>query len=117
VGEPGQNRVPDCERTRYHRHTRFREVGAGAGANVQHYLEACIKQFNLVSETKDYRELFAAQAKLASECNEKALNSAKKATEILNEARSELTSWFERGVTSAVANLRIAVEAFTRKAA
>ena len=65
-------------------------------------LETGVRQFHLVTETKDYKDLLAAQTKLASEYNEKLMLSAKKATEILNDARSDFTSWFEKGLNGAV---------------
>jgi phasin family protein len=56
-------------------------------------LEANVKNINLVSGTRDYKDLFTAHAKLASEYNEKLFGNAKKTSEILNEARTELTEW------------------------
>ncbi len=56
-------------------------------------LEANVKNINLVSGTRDYKELFAAQARLASEYNDKLFNNAKKTSDILNEARTQLTEW------------------------
>ena len=56
-------------------------------------LEANVKNINLVSGTRDYKDLFTAQAKLATEYNEKLFSNAKKTSEILNEARTGLTEW------------------------
>ncbi|MGQ0657348.1 MAG: phasin family protein [Chromatiales bacterium] len=81
------------------------------------YVDTGMKQFSLVSQNKDYKDLWAAQARLVSECNEKLMSSAKKAADILNDARGDLTSWFERGVSSAITTSRVAAETLGRKAA
>ena len=65
-------------------------------------LETGMKQMSLVTEVKDYKELMSAQAKLTSEYNEKLLSSAKKSAEILNDARTQFTTWVEKGMSSAV---------------
>jgi phasin family protein len=80
-------------------------------------IETGVKQMTLVSEIKDYKELMSAQAKLATEYNEKLMSSAKKATEILNDARTQFTSWFEKGVSTAVTTSKKTTTAVSKKAA
>ena len=80
-------------------------------------LETGMKQMSLVTEIKDYKELMSAQAKLTTEYNEKLITSAKKAAEILNDARTQFTTWFEKGVNSAVTTGKKAAATSSKKAA
>jgi len=80
-------------------------------------LETGMKQMSLVTEVKDYKELMSAQAKLTSEYNEKLLSSAKKSAEILNDARTQFTTWVEKGMSSAVTTSKKAATAVSKKAA
>ncbi len=80
-------------------------------------VDAGVKQFSLVSQTKDYRDLWTEQAKVASEYNDRLMSSAKNTADILNDARGELASWFERGLSSALATSQTAANAFGRIAA
>jgi len=80
-------------------------------------LQTGARQIGLVSETRDYKDLVAAQVKLVSEYNEGFIDSARKTTAILSDARNALAGWMEKGVTTAVNNSKAATATFTQKAA
>lgn len=67
------------------------------------YLETGAKQVSLFSESKGYQDLLSGEAALANEANEKLLSVARNVTGILNDSKNEFTSWFEKGIESAVA--------------
>lgn len=79
-------------------------------------LDASSKQFQLVSESKGYKELLAGQSALAQEYNQQFVDFAKKATDLANEAKTELSSWFEKGMETAAAAAPVAAKP-TKKAA
>lgn len=56
-------------------------------------LETNVKNINLISGTRDPKELFATLSKLTTEYNEKLFSNAKKTSDILEEARGELAEW------------------------
>ncbi len=66
------------------------------------YMEASVKEINLVSTSKGYKDLLAGQAALATELNEKALAYARNLTSLFSEAKDELSAWIEKGIEAGV---------------
>ena len=60
-------------------------------------VESGIKQVTLFAETKGYKDLFSGQAGLASEYNQMVVDSMRETADALNESKSELSAWFEKG--------------------
>jgi len=66
------------------------------------YMEAGVKEMNLVSTSKGYKDLLAGQAALATELNEKALAYARNLTSLFSEAKDEISAWVEKGIEAGV---------------
>lgn len=61
-------------------------------------LEASDKQMSLATESKDYRELFSAQAELVSQQSQKFVDLAREVAKVMEEARTDMSSWLESSV-------------------
>jgi phasin family protein len=69
-------------------------------------LDTSIKQINLLSEAKGYKELLSGQTKLVTECNEKLLDAARKATALVSEARDEIVAWLDKNIETTAASAK-----------
>ena len=69
------------------------------------YLEGGVKQLKLMSESKAMQAAVKEQARLNTELNEKFVEHAKKAAEVLGEVKDELTDWAQDGMKAAGAPL------------
>lgn len=124
MGNPFEDQFESLGKTAYETAKEFETIGARLIEQLAEHqwqvaytcLETGAKQLSLVTESKDYKELLTAQTKLATEYNEKVLSSARKTTEILNDARTQFTSWVEKYVANVVNNSKVAATAFTPKA-
>ena len=68
-------------------------------------LEGGVKQLKLMGESKDIQAAVKEQARLNAELNEKLVDHAKKATEVLGEVKDELTNWAQDGMKAVGAPL------------
>ena len=67
-------------------------------AALEGCLDAGSKNWKLVTETRDPRELVSRQSELAMELGEKLVAVAQEALEIQAQARDELAAWMEEGM-------------------
>jgi hypothetical protein len=72
-------------------------------AAFENCLEAGTRQFKLVTEVRDPKDLVARQAEVAVELGEKLVAVAQEALDIQAQARDELTTWIEEGLEAAKA--------------
>lgn len=79
--------------------------------------EASAKQFRTWSDAKDFRELFAAQAKLTEEYGDKVVNNARQQVTIVSGARDAYSAWVERGVDNASENFKRTADTATKRVA
>ncbi len=66
-------------------------------------LEASAKEVNLISVSKDPKDLLAHQAALASEYGAKFVEIVRGTNDLLSECKNELSAWAERGMEKTVA--------------
>lgn len=64
---------------------------------VSSTLQTGVKQLNLLSESKGYKDLLSNEANLVAEYNQSILDSVKKTAEIITGTKDEFTSWLEKG--------------------
>lgn len=69
-------------------------------AALENCLDAGSKQWKLVTETRDPKELMSRQSEVAVELGEKLVAVAQESLEIQAQARDELAAWFEEGMKS-----------------
>jgi hypothetical protein len=69
-------------------------------------VEASVKQMNLISEAKGYKDLLSGQAALWADYNEKVIDNLRKGMGTVSESRDEITAWVEKGVEATVTPLR-----------
>jgi len=67
-------------------------------AALEGYLDAGSKNWKLVTETRDPKELVSRQSELAMELGEKLVAVAQESLEIQAQARDELAAWMEDGM-------------------
>lgn len=73
---------------------------------ISRCLDIGVKQLNLLSEAKGYKELLAGQTKLATEYNEKVLDTVRKTTRIFSEAKDEMAAWIDKNIEGTVTSIR-----------
>ncbi len=73
---------------------------------ISRCLDTGVKQLNLLSEVKGYKELLAGQTKLATEYNEKVLDTVRKTTQIFSEAKDEMATWIDKNIEGTVTSIR-----------
>ena len=69
------------------------------------YLDGGMKQLKLMGEVKDIQTAVKEQTVLATELNEKFVEHAKKAADVLGEIKDELTNWAQDGMKAVGAPL------------
>jgi len=72
---------------------------------VNLYMEGGSQQLETLSKTKDVQEIAAAQSRLFTELNEKMMENARQTVNELVEVKDKLSSWAEKGMDNATANL------------
>ncbi|MEK7990747.1 MAG: phasin family protein [Thiotrichaceae bacterium] len=65
------------------------------------YMEGSAKQMEVMGDSKDPQDIAGTQSGLYTEMNEKLMDNARQTLEVLMEAKAELTSWAEKGVSQA----------------
>jgi phasin family protein len=73
---------------------------------ISRCLDTGVKQLNLLSEVKGYKELLTGQTKLATEYNEKVLDAVRKTTQIFSEAKDEMATWIDKNIEGTVTSIR-----------
>ena len=73
--------------------------------------EATARETQLVTQSRDPRDFLEKQASFAADYNRRFLDIARDSTDILGQARDEITAWMERGLQAADRNVEQAVEA------
>lgn len=73
---------------------------------ISRCLDTGVKQLNLLSEAKGYKELLVGQTKLATEYNEKVLDTVRKTTQIFSEAKDEMAAWIDKNIEDTVTSIR-----------
>jgi phasin family protein len=73
---------------------------------ISRCLDTAVKQLNLLNEVKGYKELLTAQTKLATEYNEKVLDTVRKTTQIFSEAKDEMAAWIDKNIEGTVTSIR-----------
>ena len=73
---------------------------------ISRCLDTGVKQLNLLSEVKGYKELLAGHTKLATEYNEKVLDTVRKTTQIFSEAKNEMAAWIDKNIEGTVTSIR-----------
>lgn len=61
-------------------------------------LDTSIKQINLLSEAKGYKELLSSQTKLVTEYNEKLLDAVRKTAALVSESKDEIAAWLDKNM-------------------
>jgi phasin family protein len=72
---------------------------------VSLYMEGSAKQLEALSQTKGVPDLITAQSQLFAELNEKLMANARQTLDVLVDVRTELSSWVEKSMKNATANL------------
>lgn len=67
---------------------------------VNVYMENGAKQLQAFSEVKGVQDVVSVQSKVFAEMNKKLIENAQQTATILADAKSELTSWVEKGMKS-----------------
>lgn len=67
------------------------------------------KQLQTLSKTKDLSELYNAQSKLTEEFTKKMIGNTSVTLDIMADAKSKLTGWFEKNVETLRTNVQPAV--------
>jgi phasin family protein len=70
-------------------------------------VETGAEQVDLLSKSKDYKDLMSLQAKLVQTNTDNAIAYAKEITGILDDAKAQYSSWFEKGVEAATKSIEI----------
>jgi phasin family protein len=73
--------------------------------------EATARETQLVTQSRDPRDFLEKQASFAAEYNRRFLDIARRSTDILGQAREEMTAWMERGLQVADRSMERTVEA------
>lgn len=68
---------------------------------VSIYLENGTKYLNTLSQVKDLGDLYNAQSKLAEDFTKKVIGNTSVTLDIMAEAKSKLTGWFEKNMDTA----------------
>ena len=74
--------------------------------------EVSTKYISSLGEMKGYQDLLSEQTKLATELNEKFLETARSAADILTETREAYQAWFEKGLKAVTGNSELLVPNF-----
>jgi phasin family protein len=77
---------------------------------VELALTGGVKQLELLRDTKDYKQYFAAQAEMAQQTAEKVLSTARDTVSVISGARDELNAVVEKGVEQANASAKAATK-------
>ncbi len=77
---------------------------------VELALTGGVKQLELLRDTKDYKDYFAAQAELAQEAAQKVLTTARETVGVITGVRDELNAVVEKGVETASASVKAAAK-------
>lgn len=77
-------------------------------------LEATVKETQLLTQSKGYKDLVDNQSALSAEYNRRFLDIVRRTTDILTQARDELSAWVERGVEQVEQGVRRAERSFER---
>ncbi len=77
---------------------------------VELALTGGVKQLELLRDTKDYKDYFAAQAELAQEAAQKVLTTARESVGVITGVRDELNAVVEKGVETASASAKAAAK-------
>jgi phasin family protein len=72
---------------------------------VNLYMEGGAKQLEALTQSKGMQEVISAQSRLFAELNEKLMENARQTIEVLADVKAELSSWAEKGMENATANL------------
>lgn len=70
-------------------------------------IETGTKYFGSLGEVKGYQELIAEQTKLAAELNDKMIEAARGAADIISETREAYQAWLEKGLKAVTGNAEI----------
>ena len=81
------------------------------------WIDASVKNMELMGKAKGYQDVVSGQAELAREYGQKFLSSCKTGTEVLSEARDSATKLVDEAVKSAGDNVKQAATAATKRAA
>jgi phasin family protein len=84
---------------------------------VDAWVEAGVKNLELMAKAKGYQEVVSGQAELAREYGQKVLAGCKSGSEVLSEARDSATKLVDDAVKSAGENVKHAASAATKRAA
>ena len=68
--------------------------------------EYTTRQLKLASEAKGYKEVISGQSEITSDISNKTQGIARNATDILNESKDELGTWFEKSVKQTENNIK-----------
>ena len=74
--------------------------------------EVSTKYVGVLSDLKGYQGLFAEQSKLASEFNEKLIETTRDTANIIAETREAYQAWFEKGLKAMTANSELVLPTF-----
>jgi phasin family protein len=77
-------------------------------------MEATVRETQLVTQSRGYKELLDSQSGLTAEYNKKFLDIVRETTDILTEARDDLTAWIEKGVERAAQGVETTRKTFEK---
>lgn len=69
---------------------------------ISQYVSDSVEQIELISKSHDYKDLLSIQAKLTKSNTDKLMTHAKELNGIFNDAKTEFSSWVEKGIEAAV---------------
>lgn len=64
-------------------------------------MECATSQMEMLSKSKDYKDIISAQTSLINEASEKVQGIARNTVDIMNESKEEVSAWVEKGVEDA----------------
>ncbi len=79
-------------------------------------IESGVELTKTLSTTTNYKDLMSVEAEFANEYGSKVMDFNRKTTDVLNESRDEVVSWFEKTIESATSETKSAPKRSSKKA-
>jgi phasin family protein len=73
---------------------------------VSSCLDTNIKQINLLTEAKGYKEMLSGQTKLINDYNEKLLESVRRTASLISETKDEVAAWLDKSIEGFTASVK-----------
>ena len=95
----------------------FEKLAAKQAEIMNDCLESTTKQYEVLTNSKDYKQAMAAQTELMKGCNDKMVGSLREAAELMASVREEYSDMVEEAVKQASDSVEEATVVATKKKA